>query len=37
MGKNTELKNVSVKLEQMPIKMTIYKPIPKFNNGCKNC
>jgi hypothetical protein len=31
-------KNKSKKIEQpKPIPMVVYKPIPKFGAGCKNC
>lgn len=41
MAKNKQLKvdersRNSAKTIQ-PIKMTIYKPIPRFKGGCKNC
>ena len=34
--KQTELKEVKAQ-KPIPMKMTIYKPIPKFNAGCKKC
>ena len=34
--KQTEIKEVKAQTPT-PMKMTIYKPIPKFNAGCKKC
>lgn len=38
MGKTKQTKVNEVKAQTpTPMKMSIYKPIPKFNAGCKNC
>lgn len=38
MGKTKQGEVNEVKAQKpIPIKITIYKPIPKFNTGCKNC
>lgn len=40
MGKNKQSIVVEQQQEQrtsMPMPTTMYKPIPKFKSGCKNC
>lgn len=34
MGKTKQVKQ---DIAPKPMPMSIYKPIPKFNSGCKNC
>ena len=37
MGKTKQIES-TVKVQQSaPVKLSVYKPIPKFNTKCKNC